>query len=359
MQPRSESIHEGTRARRSRVWLHAAAMGASLGHATVASAGAGAPPSYGHDLVTVGAPGNRAALESERYYGSAVAGFPNLGQVNYEYRISRTETTVNQWIDFVRVAYPFAEEAGFPRGSSLFAGTHIYSDTPPNQPNAVWHVTPGTNQLATTMSFRFAAWYCNWLHNGRPTTNLTAETFTTGAYDNATLTRQSGAQFWIPSLDEWTKATYYDPNRYGAGQEGYWLYPGMSMVPLVGGPPGSPGAQTSAGNWLPNGQLPPNVGSYPSTMSPWGLLDTSGGRYEWTDTTHPLINSFRFFRGQDLGGGIEMPSDRIDSLFSSGFPDFHGVGFRIASAVPSSGACVPLLVALGCASFGRRRRVMN
>lgn len=350
MQPRSESIHAGSRARPARAWLHAVAMGASLGHATVASAGAGAPPSYGHDFVTVGAPGNRAALESERYYGSAVAGFPNLGQVNHSFRISRTETTVNQWFDFVRAAWPVAMQQGYSNNDPRFTGGHIYTDSPQSQPNAVWRVTTGTQSLATPMSFRFAAWYCNWRHNGSPTTNLTAETFTTGAYDNATLTRQPGAQFWIPSLDEWTKATYYDPNRYGAGQEGYWLYPGMSMVPLVGGPPGSPGAQTSAGNWLPSGQLPPDVGSYPGVMSPWGLLDSSGGVSEYTDTRDPTLSTALYVRGTNLGAS--MIQDRIDRLIPFGSYDGGGWGFRIASAIPSPATCFPAL----CLIAWRARR---
>lgn len=358
MQPRSESIHDGSRARCSRVWLHAVAMGASLGHATVANAGAGAPPSFGHDFVTVGAPGNRAALDSERYYGSAVAGFPNLGQVNQSFRISRTETTVTQWFDFVRAAWPVAMQQGYSNNDPRFTGGHIYTDSAQSNPNAIWRITPGTQSLATPMSFRFATWYCNWLQAGKPMTGVTLTTFTSGAYD-ANLERQAGALYWVPNLDEWTKATYYDPNRYGVGQEGYWLFPGMSMVPLIGGPPGSPGAQTSAGNWLPNGQLPPNVGSYPSTMSPWGLLDTSGGRYEWTDTRH-AIPAFRLFRGQDLGGGLEMPSDRIDQLFSGTGPDSGGgMGFRIASAIPAPSPCIFAGIVIACVLPRRRRRAMN
>ena len=340
-------MNQELRTTHARIWLNAIAIGASLSY--TAAAGVGAPPSYGHDFVTVGAPGNRAALENERYYGSAVAGFPNLGRVDYSFRISRTETTVQQWLPFVNAAWQFAFQLGYSRNDPRFTASHIFTNGV--GPNAVFEVTPGTNQLAGAMSFRFAAWYCNWLQNGRPTTNLTMETFTTGAYD-ANLVRQPGAQFWVPSLDEWTKATYYDPNRYGAGQEGYWLYPGMSQIPLVGGPPGTPGAQTSAGGWLPSNQLPPDVGSYPGTQSPWGLLDTSGGVSEWTDTDGPFFPNEKIARGSALGS---QSIDRIDYMFITGGYDGSRYGFRVAStAIPSPGICISLL--FGSVLWGTERR---
>lgn len=326
------------------------ATGATTGHARQSP-----PPSYGHDFVTVGAPGNRAALESERYYGSAVTGFPNLGAVNYSYRISRTETTVRQWFDFVQVFWPFADKLGISRLDQALAGGWINASnlTPGTPPG--WYMPQGTENLAIETTFRFSARYVNWLHNGKPTTNLTLATFDEGAYDAATLTRQPGARYWIPSLDEWTKAVYYDPNRYGPGQEGYWLYSGMSMTPLVGGPPGTPGAQTSAGDWWQGGVIPPSVGSYPGTLSPWGLLDTSGGVEEWTETpSRGGDPTRRIFRGDYLGAPSFNGWDRNDHTFATGAVDGGSRGLRIASVVPSVNtvACISLLSILA----GKRRR---
>lgn len=326
------------------------ATGATTGHARQSP-----PPSYGHDFVTVGAPGNRAALESERYYGSAVTGFPNLGAVNYSYRISRTETTVRQWFDFVQVFWPFADKLGISRLDQAFTGGITASNlTPGTQPG--WYYLPEYEQIAIETSFRFAARYVNWRHHGSPTTNLTLATFDEGAYDAAALTRQPGARFWIPSLDEWTKAVYYDPNRYGPGQEGYWLHSGMSMTPLVGGPPGTPGAQTSGGGWYQGGVPPPPVGSYPQTVSPWGLLDTSGGKAELTDTLNWFnVPNQRVVRGQ----GLEFtPSfDRNDYIFLMYPPDGGTAGLRIASLVPCAGTFSAMALAL-VYTGGRRRRAM-
>jgi hypothetical protein len=66
------------------------------------------PPSYGHDFVTIGAPGNRGTLPSEQPW----AEFPDqaVGAVGYEFRITRTEVSANQWLEFARAYAPFASE---------------------------------------------------------------------------------------------------------------------------------------------------------------------------------------------------------------------------------------------------------
>ncbi len=111
--------------------------------------------------------------------------------------------------------------------------------------------------------------------------------FETGAYDSSgwgpggtgQVNHSPDALFWIPTPDEYTKAVFYDPNRYGTSQGGYWLYPNRSNTPPVGGPPGTPGAETGSGSYPydpnnPNRFYP--VGSYPNSQTPWGLLDGSG-----------------------------------------------------------------------------------
>src|SRR5690606_9083232 len=89
------------------------------------------------------------------------------------------------------------------------------------------------------------------------------------------------ARFWLPALDELIKAGYYDPDRYGEGQEGYWKYPNGTDTPLVFGPPGE-----GDWGWAEDDELWEELtpGRYPHTVSPWGLLDIVGTRVEWTET---------------------------------------------------------------------------
>lgn len=312
------------------------------------------PQNYGHDFVTVGAPGNRPVNAAEMHFPAVTPFFePNLGRVDYSYRISRTEMTTSQWFDFVNVYWPIAEANGVGRQDPTFVGSYIQAANvaqgPPN-----YFYAPNVSNVATTMSPVFAMRYCNWLQAGRPTTGVTNATFETGAYDVATLTRMAGAQYWIPSNDEWTKAVHYDPNRYGVGQEGYWDYPGMSTTPLVGGPPGTPGAQTSAGGWVPVSQIGPPVGSYPHVVTPWGLLDASGGEREMTDTI-AFGDPQRGFYARGSGtSSSTINVDAVDYLLGSVGATGGRSGFRIASAVPAPSIALALIVPV--LPIARRRR---
>ena len=102
-------------------------------------------------------------------------------------------------------------------------------------------------------------------------------------------------------MDEWVKAGYYDPDRFGEGEGGWWDFPDSSDTQLI---PGRPelGGQTNAGSdteW-PSGQARPHeVGLYPGTQSPWGLLDVSGGASEWTESLLGGLSNGRLAKGTD------------------------------------------------------------
>src|SRR5690606_38351242 len=111
----------------------------------------------------------------------------------------------------------------------------------------------------------------------------------------------------IPTLDEWLKAAHYDPNRYGEGEEGWWIYSHRSDDPPIPGPPGE--GETSAGYRLPQFRhfdIP--LGAYPDTLSPWGLLDVTGGTEEWTEETFEEIYSERRIRWAEgaFAGNINL-----------------------------------------------------
>lgn len=324
----------------------------------------GVPPDYGFDWATVTHAGNRAAnaTEAPRLFSG-----PNQyvrGSVDYEYRITKTEVTTGQYVEFINAWAPYLDNAS----GSLRVGSRFLTFTTTPRPDGGFDTNystiPGFENVPVDPSLRYAMLMSNWLHNGKQSDR---ESFLNGAYDlhniptnsagvwTSVPSRQIGAKFWVPSIDEWTKAAYYDPNRNGLGQGGYWAYPnGSDSQPT----PGLPGiGQTDAGLIPgPGGAEIFSVGSYPSTQSFWGLLDLMGGVSEWTETQRDAGDAW--FLGAARYGGIGSPplepiAGRIDQLTGGRTAYSDSFGFRLASIpVPGSWACIAAAYPLTC----RRRR---
>jgi len=323
-------------------------------------------PDYDFDFVTIGAPGNAP------YVGDSPFGPPTAfgrGSVPYEYRIGRTEVTTSQWLEFVNA---FTMRADFDFGLDLlptFWGARL--DGSYSGPGLRWTLrsdvaSPGMLPVQD-INWRHAGQFCNWLHNNK-IPEFSA--LTTGAYDTTTWGNDGreftddadhlpGARFWIPSLDEWMKAAHHDPDRYGDGQEGWWLYPNGTDEPLIGGPPGAGGGQTSAGV-IPDepwGEYDIPLGAYPDVRSPWGLLDASGGAREWTEYVFwPGLQYDRGLAGSRAGSDAFGDSWLFDhvSVYGGSHPQGSGGGLRLASSVPPpSGAW---LLGGAILLYQRRRR---
>lgn len=320
------------------------------------------PPSYGIDFVTIGDAGNVPCALPDPGGISYATG---RGGVPYEYRIGRLEITTIQWLQFVNT---FSTQGGSWTNFGRPAHWGAQIDLSYIGPGERYELKPVANAGLLPVggiSWRTAAMYCNWLHNGQSaqTSSLQsgaydASTFTTNANGtfNDQLAHDPGARFWIPTLDEWIKAAHYDPNRYGSGQGGWWMYPHGSDTPLAYGPPGTGQAnagftQTMAAHW----NIP--LGSYASILSPWGLQDAAGAATEWTEEAFSagLGPSERGIEGSASGWPTSLSSlnDRATRLGSAA-PDFRAFeGLRIASTVPSPHYALPL----GIMWFARRRRV--
>lgn len=309
--------------------------------------------------------------------------------VNYAYRIGRTEVSGTQWVDF---ANAYARAYGIPSDTreliDMVGGVLDFSELDGTTVVAL----PNSCRTPVRASWRMAARYCNWLHNDRTEGRAACES---GAYDTSTfqrftvregfrdvsyvtdqLTRSPGARFWIPSLDEWLKASYYNPAQPEGSLSG-WMrhpwnsnsYPNEPNGPLnpIGpryGPPTITGIVSTG--WTGYSFM----GAYPSIQSPWGLLDVSGGVSEWTE-----LASFVAANGQVLGTGarwaLGMPSrspfgsdsdDRFDDFWHltaqrDASNVFNGeIGFRIAALVPSPTTAV-IGVVIMFRVFNRSRRV--
>ncbi len=244
--------------------------------------------SQGIDFVTIGQPGN-APWAGNGTLGDRAIG---RGRVDYEYRIGRFEVTTAQWVEFMNAAYdrPANDQIPFMQLPSTWGGA---SQSPTVPGGRRWRVSQGNDMLPVgNISWRMAAIYCNWLHNDKA---LTRDAFLTGAYNVSTFgytgpngdqftdqaARSPGARYFIPTWDEWLKATHFDPNRFGQGQPGWWSFANMrETVTPIGLPPPFGTGEANAGS----GSAGIPLGSYVNIMSPWGLYDTAGGMSEWTES---------------------------------------------------------------------------
>jgi formylglycine-generating enzyme required for sulfatase activity len=334
------------------------------------AAGAVVTVEQGIEFVTVGRPGNVP------YSGPGLTS--GRGSVGYEYRIGRYEVTTSQWVEFFNAAFdrPTTDRLPHLIPPSLW-GAQTATPTVPG--GRRWAVAPGgENRFVGNISWRMAAMYCNWLHNGKSSDRAA---FLSGAYDvstfgytdlsNRTFTDQAarspGARFFIPTLDEWMKAAHYDPNKARPGQGGWWAYSITSDTQPVYGPPGFTvnGLATQANaNWddrqFPAASETVLLGAYPTVQSPWGLLDVAGATSEWTESIYaPPGNPLnRYFDGSsilDFWSSSMVGTDHVRSAGAE-YPDMSlfDYGFRVAAVVPAPS--YGLLVGVGVFVLGRRRR---
>ena len=316
------------------------------------------PDPSGIDFVTIGSPGNAA------YQSIIPNDFVNgRGSVGYEYRLGRYEVTTQQWVEFFNAAYDRADARLPHLLPPDFWGA---SPTTPNTPGRQRWTVPSGNEMRPVgdISWRMAAMYCNWLTNGK-SSNRAA--FLSCAYEVSTfgfnggiftdqLVHSPGAQYWIPTWDEWLKAAHYDPAKQNSDGSlgGWWQYSNASDTPYTYGPPGT--GQANAGFTNP-GPFSISLGAY-ATTSPWGLYDMAGGTTEWTEsvrTTNGMRS--RVFDGSHWGedGFQALLGDRIRSA-SSEFPHIptYEFGLRIASTIPAPG---PWAIGTGAlCTLGLRRK---
>lgn len=287
------------------------------------------------------------------------------GSVGYEYFMARTEVSTGQWLEFFNTFLTREQQVPWLRAPLDWGAEADPTYTGPGTRYRLRSMPDAANVGAYAVTWRTAAMYVNWLHNGKGSDLASIQS---GAYDVSTftnlpngqwtdqLTRSAGARYWIPSLDEWLKAAHWDPSN--PSNNGWWTYANGSEAPPVYGPPPSFGGdgtgQANAGFSLPNfAQYDIPLGSYPLTPSIWGLQDLMGMGSEWTEGVRGgPTGMYRHFDGSDAGS---LTSPDIVYGGGSQFPyspagDFN---LRIASSIPLPGTLgLPAL----CVLLGGTRR---
>jgi hypothetical protein len=190
----------------------------------------------------------------------------------------------------------------------------------------------------------------------------------TGAYDLRTVDstnaeswvnigREPGATCWMPTYDEWAVASFYDPNKMGAGEGGWWSHLNRRERPSL---PGAPGVGETSARWDPPGgdfqvrSVP--VGSYPESQSGWGLLDTSGSVRECLEVGWEYSED-RLFVGTEAGWTSFPDLDELHEqigYFGATSPFSRYPGIRLASVSVPSPTGTFLVVFLTLATSRRR-----
>ena len=313
------------------------------------------------ETVSVGNPGN-----ADDTYGDGYGG------VGYEYRIGQFEVTNAQYCEFLTAVASNTDTYGL-YNSSMGSSTLSckIQQTPVSGGYTYFVPLDDANRPVNYVSFWDASRFTNWLHNGQPSGLQGPDTTERGAYtldgykgsDGSTIAKNSAAQWWIPSEDEWYKAAYHK-NDGSTGN--YWYYPTKTAL---GTPPGRDMAEltnpSNNANFDYNGTPYPIDGPDYTTVkgefelsdSAYHTFDQAGNVWEWNDTVILQGSGFstRGFRGGSFYNA-EINMSAVSRPHISPTNELYYLGFRVAS-VPEPGSLTFLLCgAIALLAYAWRRR---
>jgi formylglycine-generating enzyme required for sulfatase activity len=224
----------------------------------------------------------------------------------------------------------------------------------------------------------FVSWFdaarvSNWLHNGAQTYGTTDSSATApqniGAYTVGTATSGTapavnlGAQFYVPTENQWYKAAYYKGSGTNAG---YWDYATQSDTAPTAVNATTVGTGTSGGvspvtsgnfanfnlaaDWNSQDGNVTTVGTN-GGASAYEAFDMSGNVFEWNDLTGAsgLLRGIR--GGSWFSGEVNLSSSNrltLDPSFENSL-----IGFRL---VPEPSTWVMGLAGIACGGYSMWRR---
>ena len=258
------------------------------------------------DFVTIGNPGNAADT----------TGNPNpAGKVDFTYRVGKYEIPENL-IDKVNAL------------SNL----------------SISHDNLGPNKPAFSISWFDAAKFVNWLNadsGNTPAYKFDANgdflLWTPGdvGYSSNNLYRNSQAKYFLPSIDEWYKAAYFDP-----AASIYYDYPtGSDIVPDGIGFEGDSvfEAVFFDGSDVTDFNPEPNDVTDVGLASPYGTFGQGGNVWEWEETSAGLVNDDTSAQRVLRGGSWVTAAGNFEASFRrSDLPipvSGRNIGFRVASTL--------------------------
>lgn len=300
--------------------------------------------------------GNAGNSPDQSYFG-----FPQHGAVAYNYRMGTTEVTNAQYAEFLN-----AKAASDPlQLYNPFMGTNARGGITQTGSDGsyAYAVKPSMGDKPVNyVSWYDAVRFVNWLNNGQANGGTETGAYTllggTATPSNGdTVARNVGATWFLPTLDEWYKAAYYQPASQGGDIDSYWLYPTRSnsapTIPTADavGNISNPGINVAnyahGADWNGQDGNVTTVGSAGvASSSFYGTADQGGNVAEWTEE---LFGTDEFGSYRGIRGGYwntpEVSMRASDHGSDNAFLSNNAYGFRVAT-IPEPSSFILFVAAL-------------
>jgi formylglycine-generating enzyme required for sulfatase activity len=170
---------------------------------------------------------NPASLPNFVPVGDAgnTANFNGVGSVTYSYFTGKYTVTNDDYIEFLNAVAASDDDQKYwlavPGGDTQWTSTRgiVRSGV-----SGSYTYAPQLNmgdKPVNYVSLASAARYCNWLHNNYGDTETGVYAMAGHVIGQPLPPRNSAANYFIPTENEWYKAAYY---KGGGAQSGYWRY---------------------------------------------------------------------------------------------------------------------------------------
>ncbi len=265
-------------------------LGEETGYSKLQSAG------LGMNFSAIGATGNAKNIDlyETRQWGA----------VGYNYGMGAIEVTCAQYAVFLN-------DTGLGASAYMFDSTNApYIGLYRNADGSVGIRGGCENKSVCVVKYAEAVAFSNWLSTGNADT---------------------AGMFSLPSADEWHKAAYYDPSKNN-GEGGYWKYATGADSITIGDGTLNSDADVFAGV-LSIGQ---NSESWPNAdfgkENNWGILGTTGGVEEWTETNQNTQGTRKWVLGGEWSGtaGSKLDNSRVNNVTIATTAN-DKIGFRLAT----------------------------
>lgn len=273
------------------------------------------------------------------------------GSVAKTFRLGKWEVTNREWAAFLNTV------ATGP-GSSADEHQLFDSQMAADPRGGIWQLTIGNTVFSYVLrpdmadkpvnfiSLYDSMRYCNWLHNDQPAAKSGTET---GAYTmdpvaeaaDRAIPREPGARYWVPGIDEWFKAAYFNPatgtySTYPTGD--FSTIAPVQAIATATGTCANPGTRVcnynEAADWNARDGNVLSIGSCGS-QSFFGCFDMGGNVSEWTDDPAPTSTHGRIPGGHFASSGPDfMSAEGVGSSSIRRGANLESTGLRVASISP-------------------------